>query len=291
MRDHATQHDFFIGIDSDGCVFDTMELKWKECFIPRIVEFYQLQGVSRLARETIEFVNLYAKDRGCNRFIGLIKSLDLLSQRPEVAARGFAEKCIVATSLRTWVNTESKLGNTALAEHLAESSDEDLTHALNWSTAVNQSIAELVRGVPPFPLVRESLKRLSERAEMIVCSSTPAAALEAEWAEHEIDRFVGRICGQEHGSKRETLSPSKRFEAGKRLMIGDAPGDLLAAEANDCLFYPINPGQEEASWRRFHDEALEKFFGGTFAGEYQQQLITEFDTYLPEHPPWLKATT
>jgi len=31
------EHDFFIGIDSDGCAFDTMELKHKECFTPNII--------------------------------------------------------------------------------------------------------------------------------------------------------------------------------------------------------------------------------------------------------------
>ena len=25
---------FFVGIDSDGCAFDTMEIKHKECFCP-----------------------------------------------------------------------------------------------------------------------------------------------------------------------------------------------------------------------------------------------------------------
>jgi hypothetical protein len=69
-------------------------------------------------------------------------------------------------------------------------------------------------------------------------------------------------------------------------MIGDAPGDYKAAAANHCLFFPINPGAEEASWRRLHDEGIRRFFDDTFAGAYQQQLLDEFDTFLPEHPPW-----
>ncbi len=40
-------HDFFIGIDSDGCAFDTMEVKHKECFIPNIVKYYGLASVSQ----------------------------------------------------------------------------------------------------------------------------------------------------------------------------------------------------------------------------------------------------
>ena len=69
-------------------------------------------------------------------------------------------------------------------------------------------------------------------------------------------------------------------------MIGDSPGDLQAAQANDVLFYPINPGDEEASWKRFHDEALDRFFDGAYAGRYERQLIDEYDARLPEKPSW-----
>jgi hypothetical protein len=69
-------------------------------------------------------------------------------------------------------------------------------------------------------------------------------------------------------------------------MIGDAPGDLSAAKANQCLFYPINPGAEEASWERFSQEGVDRFLNGTFAGEYQAKLLAEFDQFLPERPSW-----
>ena len=69
-------------------------------------------------------------------------------------------------------------------------------------------------------------------------------------------------------------------------MIGDAPGDYQAAVANDCLFFPINPGHEEASWQRFYQEGIEKFLQGQFSGRYQQDLLAEFEQYLPERPPW-----
>ena len=54
-------------------------------------------------------------------------------------------------------------------------------------------------------------------------------------------------------------------------MIGDAPGDYKAAVANDALFFPINPGAEEASWKRFYEEGIDRFLAGTFAGEYQAE--------------------
>src|SRR5262249_9024382 len=70
--------DFFVGIDSDGCAFDTMEVKHKECFIPNIIKSYKLAAISKFVREVAEFVNLYSVHRGINRFPGLVLTIDLL---------------------------------------------------------------------------------------------------------------------------------------------------------------------------------------------------------------------
>ena len=86
MIDLIPQRDFLVGVDSDGCAFDTMELKHKECFIPNMINTYGLQGVSKYAREVAEFVNLYSKSRGINRFPGLVETLERLAQRFTVAA-------------------------------------------------------------------------------------------------------------------------------------------------------------------------------------------------------------
>ncbi len=281
----SPHHEFLVGIDSDGCVFDSMELKHKECFIPNFINYYELQGVSKYAREAAEFVNLYSKSRGVNRFPGLVEQLDLLRRRPEVRARGVHVPR--PAGLIQWMTAETKLGNPALEKAVAQTGDPDLKQALEWSLVVNQAIAKMVRGVPPFPNVRACLDRLSEHADMLVCSQTPNTALEAEWNEHGIAPYVQAICGQEIGSKKETLAACKdKYSVANMLMIGDAPGDYKAAQANDALFFPINPGHEEESWTRLLEEGIERFLTGTFAGVYQQRLLEEFDSYLPEHPPW-----
>jgi len=69
-------------------------------------------------------------------------------------------------------------------------------------------------------------------------------------------------------------------------MIGDAPGDFKAARSNGAVFFPINPGDEEASWGRLYREGLDRFFGGTYAGEYEASLVNAFDACLPEQPGW-----
>lgn len=48
---------FLVCIDSDGCVFDTMEIKHKECFCPSYIHYFGLQPVSKYARDAWDFAN------------------------------------------------------------------------------------------------------------------------------------------------------------------------------------------------------------------------------------------
>lgn len=282
------QHDFFIGLDSDGCCFDSMELKHKECFIPNIIKYWDCQAVSKFARAASEFVNLYSKWRGVNRFPALLYTFDLLDEWDDVQKRNWKSPAI--PSLREWVATESKLGNPALEKAVAATGDPILIRTLDWSNAVNDAVEAMVHDLPPFPKVVDILQRAQSMAEMIVVSGTPGEALQREWEEHDIAQYVSVICGQEVGKKGQMLSAAAggKYPADKVLMIGDAPGDHKAAEEHGYLFYPINPGDEAASWERLAAEALDRFFNGEFAGDYQAALLAEFDHYLPEQPPWKK---
>ena len=285
LRDFQPTREFFIGIDSDGCVFDSMEIKHKECFTPMFVKHFGLQPVSKYAREVWDFVNLYSKTRGVNRFPALSNALDLLAQRPEVIARNVAVPS--PDPLDAWMTRETKLSNASLTKEV-QGGNRDLEDVLAWSNAVNAMIEDLVHGVPPFPLVPESLAKLNQQADAMVISQTPTAALEREWAEHDIARHVRIIAGQEMGTKTEHLkfAAAGKYPASHILMIGDAPGDFKAAKSNGALFYPIVPGSEEKSWQRFHDEALALFFTGNYAGDYESELIREFNESLPEKPNW-----
>lgn len=286
LDSYTKKHDFLVGIDSDGCAFDTMELKHKECFIPNIVKYFGLQSVSKYAREAAEFVNLYSQWRGINRFPALTMAIDLLKERPEVIARGVEINNL--QGVRDWCERETKLGNPTLKVEVENNDDPDLKLALEWSLAVNETVDEIVEGVAPYPFVRESLQKLSESADMIVCSATPNDALNKEWSEHGIAQYVAAICGQEAGSKKESLNTVKEhgYAEDHMLMMGDAPGDMKAARAVNALFYPINPGHEEESWERFHGEACEKFLNGEYKGAYEDSLIAEFEKLLPDTPPW-----
>ncbi len=69
-------------------------------------------------------------------------------------------------------------------------------------------------------------------------------------------------------------------------MIWDAFGDYKAAKPNNALFFPINPGHEEASWELFYKESLPKFLKSEYAGAYEEKLFSEFKKFLPKTPPW-----
>jgi phosphoglycolate phosphatase-like HAD superfamily hydrolase len=290
LKDFKKEKEFLVCIDSDGCAFDAMEIKHKECFIPNTINEWGLQAISKYAREAAEFVNLYSKWRGINRFPALINVLDLLADREEVKNRGFQMPEI--DSLRKWAETEGNLGNPALEKVVNETKDPVLTRTLKWSKAVNDTVNKIVHGVPPFPYVRESLEKMNNYADALVVSATPGETLEREWAEHGISKFVKVIAGQEMGSKKVCINIAKagRYANDHVLMVGDAPGDMQAAKANNVLFYPINPGEEDKSWKRFYSEAFDKLIRGEYAGEYEARLIEEFETYLPTIPPWKKLS-
>lgn len=285
LRDFKPTKEFFVGIDSDGCIFDSMEIKHQECFTPCFIKYFHLQSVSKYARETWQFVNLYSKDRGVNRFPGLAKVVKLLGARPQVRARGAIMPDISA--LENWITRETKLGNASLNAEV-KSGNKGLEPIKAWSDAVNRCVEDLVHGVPPFPLVRESLAKINARADAMCISQTPGEALKREWTEHGIDQFVKIIAGQEMGTKTEHLkfAVKEKYAPANILMIGDAPGDFKAAKANGALFFPIVPGREELSWKRLHDEALDRFLTGSYAGEYEAALVQEFDACLPEKPAW-----
>jgi len=294
LKDFEPKHEFFVGIDSDGCAFDTMGIKQRECFCPWLIGYFGLQPVAQAARECKDFADLFSKTRGANRHKTTKRIIsELLPNHPMTKDRNFTVPQY--PHYFAWVDDgDSLLSNDGLKQAIDAATDPEakaeLEHALAWSEKVNEAIGQIVKGLPPFPYVRESLEKIQPLADVIVVSATPNEALAREWEEHDIAKYVEVIAGQEMGTKAQHLdyATTGRYEKNHVLMVGDAPGDMKAAKANDALFYPINPGDEVLSWKRFCDEAFDKFRKGEYAGEYEEKVIAEFDAYLPELPPWQK---
>lgn len=287
LEELKPQKDYFIGIDSDGCVFDTMEVKQKEFFIPNAVKAFELYAISKYVRETWDFVNLYSTTRGTNRFPALVRVMDLLAERQEIIEMNY--KLPDMEPLREWIKKETKLGNPAFMQYCSSHPHPSLEPILVWTEAVNADIAKWLRDVPPFYFAGKSIEKITGVADAIVVSQTPYEALAREWEEHKIDKYVRAIAGQELGTKTEHLAMATKgkYQSDHILMIGDAPGDLQAARGNGALFFPVIPGRENKSWKLFYEEALDKFISGKYEGAYQDNLISEFEKSLPEKPTWV----
>lgn len=286
LKNLPKKHDSFVGIDSDGCVFDTMSVKQKLHFHPLIIKFWALEPCEKELRACAEFVNLYCKFRGINRFPALLRAFELFIDYPGVKASGIALPKLDA--LRAYVTSGLPLGNPSLKAEAARTRDPELARLLEWSLAINVEIDTNMKPVPPYVWARQALELIRSNSDAIVVSQTPEAALIKEWDLHKIHSYVSLIAGQELGAKAEHLhiATCGKYAPDKVLMIGDAQGDQAAAKITHSLFFPINPGHEEASWECFCTEAYAKFIDGTFAGAYERKLADEFNNLLPEIPPW-----
>lgn len=289
LKNFQPNHEYFVGFDSDGCVFDSMEIKHKECFIPNIIKYYKLQPISKYAREVAEFVNLYSCWRGINRFPALVKTFELLEARPEVKSR--IVRIQDYTPIQKFIESAPTLGNPSLKEAIAKTGDPVLEHLLRWSEAVNRDIEDMVNSLPPFPFVKESLVKLHGRADMMVVSATPAEALHREWVEHGIDKYVNIIAGQELGKKDDQLGLTARskYKVGHILMVGDALGDLEAARSANAMFFPIVPAREEESWKIFHDVIIDQFLDGKYDKQTEERFLHDFEKALPKKTPWQRS--
>jgi phosphoglycolate phosphatase-like HAD superfamily hydrolase len=274
IQDFQKTKEFLVCVDSDGCAMDTMEMKHRKCFGPEAVNIWELHHIHDRFLEVWNDINLYTQTRGINRFKGVVLTFDALE------AEGIDMPDI--SSFKKWTETTSELSNPSLEREIEQTNDEQLKKVLEWSYAVNRSIEEIAGDDRPFEGAKEGLQAAVEVANVAIVSSANGAAVLDEWTRHELAPHVDVMLGQEAGTKAYCIEQMKKygFENKQVLMVGDAPGDLDAAQKNGVFYYPILVNKEKFSWDRFRDEALEKFLDGSFEGEYQQKLIDEFNANL-----------
>jgi len=278
------KHDTFIALDSDGCVFDTMTVKQIKCIAPTIISHWNLGSVRKTVISTVESVSLFSETRGQNRFLLLITLMNLLKTNGKIIQSG--TKIPSFNSLKKWVSSGVALSNESLKREVQKTGNAELKSVLNWSLKVNRRIAHVVKNAKPFKWAKKSLPLIASSSDIMVVSQTPVEALTREWKKSGLTKHLLAIGGQELGAKSEQIRLATRgkYRKNRILMIGDAPGDMKAAKKSGVLFYPINPGHEEESWKRFHNEAYKKFISGTYSGKYSSRLKREFMKLLPSLP-------
>ena len=269
------QKDFLICIDSDGCAIDTMDIKHIKCFGPCMVTEWNLEEWKETILERWNEVNLYTLTRGINRFKGLAVALIEINEK-YVTIEGLDE-------FIRWTEETTELSNESLEAEIEKTNNICVKKALEWSKSVNQSIDLLSDDEKcPFEGVKEAIIAAKKVADIAIVSSANEKAVLDEWNKHGLLENVDIVLTQNIGSKAYCISKliEKGYSRNNVLMVGDALGDLKAAEENEVLYYPIMVRKEKESWIRFTNDVLERFTSNLYYGEYQEKVIAEFKANL-----------
>ncbi len=268
------QKDFILCIDSDGTAMDTMNDKHSRCFAPLAADMWGIEERDTFVKLWNE-INLYSKTRGINRFKGLVYALR------EVKKSG--QQLEDFSYLAEWAESAAVLSNSSLEEAVSKEKADSacftqLSKALEWSIQSNKLIHECEQHCLPFQGVKEALSAAADYAHIVVVSSANRSALESEWKQHDFIGFADMIFGQEDGSKTACIRRmlGYGFEPSKVLMIGDAYGDLKAADAAGVLFFPVLFGKEQQSWDELTRAALPKLLDGSYKTAYQETVKAAF---------------
>lgn len=269
------QKDFLICIDSDGCAIDTMDIKHIKCFGPCMVTEWNLEEWKEPILERWNEVNLYTLTRGINRFKGLAVALIEINEK-YITIEGLDE-------FVKWTEETKELSNESLEVEIEKTNNICLKKALEWSKSVNKSIDLLSDDEKcPFEGVKEAIILAKKVADIAIVSSANEKAVLDEWNKHGLLENVDIVLTQNIGSKSYCINKliAKGYSRNNVLMVGDALGDLKAAEENEALYYPIMVRKEKESWIRLSKEALERFTSNSYYGEYQEKVISEFKENL-----------
>ena len=253
---------FLIGVDSDGTAFDSMNIKHLDAFIPAALEIWPMRPeVADRFAEIEKKVNLFSATRGVNRFPGLLQAFEALeNEYPEEAALPSLR------DLRNYIHGETTWSPATLKKWMAAHPSAELEKVLRWSERADVLFSAACEGLLPFEGVPEALSAAHPKATVAVISSAAKAGLEKDWAAGGLTPYVDLLMSQEDGSKTAQLQKAlKQCATGaSALMLGDTESDGTAAHEAGALFYPILPGDENASWKQFREEILPLFLAGKY---------------------------
>jgi len=290
LRQHRPQKDYFVSLDSDGTIFNSMQLKHKDCFLGALIRVFGLSSITHEVHLVWNYVNIYSNTRGTNRFKALILTFDYLRKFKRVQQLNIQLPPLKV--LEEWVLSSQSLSNESLEQLVADLPKKEkktIKTVLEWSEEINRMVKAAVFNLSPIGGSLKAMDFLNAYADLVVISGTPIDTLHREWSENNIKSKVLYIGGQETGTKTEMLIAvaKEKYAQDKILIIGDSPGDLIAAQSVNALFFPILQSKEEESWHNFNSEGCEFFLNGVYTGSYQNEQINQFKSSLDNTPPWL----
>ncbi len=253
LNEFKKNKNYLLCVDSDGCAMDTMTAKHNKCFGPSFVKVFKITKNTQNVLDRWNEINLYQFSRGVNRFKGLAQILCELYPKDD--------EC---KTFKKWTDEARELSEASLKKQIDESGGETFKKALLWSQVTNVAIKSLPdREKKAFDGVREALKEAREKFDIAIVSSANFVAVKEEWERCGLLELCDCITTQQDGGKAHCISEliNKGYKPQKIVMVGDAFGDLQAAEQNNVNFYPILVNHEVESWKNIN-LTLEKIING-----------------------------
>lgn len=244
---------YLLCVDSDGCAMDTMNIKHIKCFGPQFAEVFDITKNREAVLNRWNDINLYSITRGINRFKGLAQILCELYPK--------SAPCI---EFKEWTDCAKELSESSLKAKIEEGGGEIFKKALLWSQRTNAAIGALpAEEKKAFDGVWEALNGARAAFDIAIVSSANFAAVKEEWERCSLLGLTDCLTTQQDGSKAYCIAEliKKGYDPSDAVMVGDAMGDLEAAEKNGISFYPILVNHEAESWRKIV-AALEGFVNG-----------------------------
>lgn len=268
------KHDYLVCVDSDGCAMNTMNCKHFHCFGPCVVMEWGLDEWRVAVLERWNDINLFRMTRGINRFQGLAIVLSEINER--------YTPIVGLEALAAWVKNTDIPSNETLMDAILAAPEGDgkvcLEKALSWSKTVNATIAQLPGELKtPYEGAAETLAVIADFADVAVVSNANSRVVAEEWGLHGLLEYADILLTQERGSKAHCISEMLKFgyQKDRVLMIGDAPDDCEAAEANGIWYYPILVNKEVESWNELREVGLDTLCSGQYT-DYQLEKKRQF---------------
>jgi len=233
---------YLLCVDSDGCAMDTMNIKHIKCFGPKFVKVFNITKNPQNVLERWNEINLFEISRGINRFKGLAQILCELYPRD-----------VEYVAFKNWTDSAPELSEDAVKRKIKEDGGDVFKKALLWSQAVNVAIRMLPdEEKNAFCGVYEALAEAGKTFDIAVVSSANFAAVKEEWERCKLLELTDCLTTQQDGSKAHCIAEllKKGYDPANVVMVGDAVGDLEAAEKNGVSFYPILVNHETESWQK-----------------------------------------